>query len=1730
MAGTGAVAETGTGTGTATGTETGPGGDHRALLIGIRDTEYLARNPRLAAAYPPLACVDEDVRRIEAALRASDYKVMSFHPGHSDEEHRDTSKDMILAAMVDFFGSCAPGDTALVYVSGHGVVIDGQDYILPWSARASASGTLIPGTLIETVAPELLGSVPEGVSVVVCLDTCRTETPGSAPKANKPLVGNEYDDVVWLRAGSQGQAAFADPKRGSHFGFALSEALSPGHPPQTLGEITGFVRTRVRSLTQKLHVPPPAVELKAARGREDWARDLPLCQGSEETVRWAEVLEKSALWTYTSGTPEVHIRVQEALGELAAEVARSRIDTQSELATPWHDPLYLERVVHVLGRLVEDARLQPFEYLSPAETATLLAAPLLHEGVVAVALSELASLRPDRLDRMEGNRGKDPANGHDRLVCDAAADVCRAHSRVNVTAATLRKRKEDGAAKAADHWLRHRFIADWDRLWDRSHNDYGSVHHLLDMVVKAVSAGAVGTSTQPATVDQHVRRVLPHMTVAPGSSPRIDDTGSPKWSRTEKPVPGNVWRDLELAYLLWLAALLAADPRRMSSVLVDHLGAHLPLAPARVVAALAGTDWEREERDGVPQYALRLSCPHPALHAALEELTATADASVRDRHRRWRDAGQTAPDLLRGVPRRVTTEHLNPDDRTTYTKPLERFRLAEDEIRPLLMGTQLYGDRMLAVRELYQNALDACRYRKQRTEYGRSREVFHSTDPELRITFRQGYEGNRAYIECEDGGAGMSREKLTSMFARAGKRYEQDPDYVQERRNWRRAGMKPIPFNSRFGIGVFSYFMLAEEVTVDTAAVDRHGNLARSVLPLHATVQSGSGLLQIREIEGGEPKDGGTVVRLYLSAEQDGEQPPSVVETLRRLLWVSEFHVTAEERDRDGNHIRSESWDPGVLKAPEERAEEWYGKPVPAGAGSWLVQGYGQLLLDGIVMEEAQDVHGYVFNLQERHRPVPSVNRNSLLKYDTKAVEKELLDAVTNAARLLDEMSLEWLWELAEREPRLAVRLFGEARPDAVGVIDADMTENILSSVRVPLRRAGLLAMDAVYIHGTSETGPWPRGSISERRLLGAWRSTVLGVLSGGEAAFRPERYPGPIGLDAVLFSQNTFRNDWSSPLMAAARAEVPLVESVRALRRYAIAGIRVPAARSIRELREVGTPTRRMVELHRAYAQASRPRHAHDDGIPAVHAPLVAVSADYDVPPSSLLDDLDTLMRLGIEFPDPGLLRSADLGTKLLASEASRLARISSDGESWHSGEVHPIDLFVRAGVPAQRRGLAERVRALAPLGFSLSDTVVEETLDHRPLTPAEQRFLSRDVDGIGPWLPVGRLSLWQLIDRGALLKRPLGQVAREIDALAPVIGVHAPEVPAVCHAWTPALWTLRSTANDPRPPLVDAMRGDWRLLLGAHEAQPRPTAEELRRELTFLEACGVLTAPVETLVEQFERLSPFLVSLLELAIPDWLDREDEWEFGTGEARFPLLLRLATDRRTTVGSVVDELARADVRLPLRLPDLPEQARSLTPDHAETALVVQESPAGVRTFKDFLTTKDLLGLAEKRRCTLGEAAAALDAYRCLGGPALPGTLDGPLAELEPTLFDLVAFEESLLGPGVLGPLELVLVAGRFGWTLGEVYDRYAPFEALGLRVDIEPKGKERDIVPGWADVIVLTEQLTGRAPAIEGTVTPEHVVLCAEETRRTEDEVIGLLRPYVRLFELDLPVPGGPRP
>jgi hypothetical protein len=70
------------------------------------------------------------------------------------------------------------------------------------------------------------------------------------------------------------------------------------------------------------------------------------------------------------------------------------------------------------------------------------------------------------------------------------------------------------------------------------------------------------------------------------------------------------------------------------------------------------------------------------------------------------------------------------------------------------------------------------------------------------------------------------------------------------------------------------------------------------------------------------------------------------------------------------------------------------------------------------------------------------------------------------------------------------------------------------------------------------------------------------------------------------------------------------------------------------------------------------------------------------------------------------------------------------------------------------------------------------------------------------------------------------------------------------------------------------------------------------------------------------------------------------------------------------------------------------------------------------------------------------------------------------------------------------------------------------------------------VVPCWQDLILLSLQYTGRAPALSGAVTAERIAVTARELGETTQWVYDRLALYAPLFALTLPtdVPAHPAP
>ena len=309
---------------------------------------------------------------------------------------------------------------------------------------------------------------------------------------------------------------------------------------------------------------------------------------------------------------------------------------------------------------------------------------------------------------------------------------------------------------------------------------------------------------------------------------------------------------------------------------------------------LAGAEWQTRIADGVASgqgerwFDLKLDCANDAVDAAL---LAVVDAleSYKTRLSQRQDVHARAMrDLL---PAGFTVNRLNAGPSGWRpTRPPLRFELDRTRIIGLLMGQQLYGERRPALRELYQNALDACRYRRAAEQLAvRERRNRVGKAYEGRIAINFGIDRGRRFVECVDNGIGMADRHIRRLFAYAGQRFADSHEFHIDRARWDVADIKFFP-NSRFGVGVLSYFMLAEELDIASHRWAPPNDLAAP--SVRARIIGSGSLFRLETLI--DPTrltdDYGTSVRLYL--REDAPNNDALLESILDWLFVPETAVT----------------------------------------------------------------------------------------------------------------------------------------------------------------------------------------------------------------------------------------------------------------------------------------------------------------------------------------------------------------------------------------------------------------------------------------------------------------------------------------------------------------------------------------------------------------------------------------------------------------------------------------------------------------------------------------------------------------------------------------------------------------------------------------------------------------------------------------------------------------------
>ncbi|MFD8718466.1 caspase family protein [Streptomyces sp. NPDC059629] len=1638
----------------------------RALLIGV------GKAPATGGVLEPLdEVVEADLRLMSSVLDTAGYEV---------EVLRDGDRGQIQRKLYEVAGDATPDSTLLLYFTGHGVRVGGADYLVPADAEPSPEGEwewpYLDSLLPANISP-LLTKCRAG-TVLWLVDACRTELgDGETAFGNAIDNGPPKSGFAVLTACSEGERSGYSAE-GSFFTRGLADALGPLTSARTVEEVFELARSRTAAAARR-HRLSQTAWIRYGTNGEPVTRETEICEGRPLLETWLRAVRETPLWGRVRPQDAASVpRFQEQLAGFVEQCARTLHLAQGRLPRPdpWTDEAFPVRLVEKrLPLVLPDAR-----RLSAVEVTFLVAAPFLWEAAWADRLSQAVEVAPYRADRQpvaEAHRR------HFEQVCDQHARLVR-----KVEQCRARGRVEDETAVVM--WLVHRWIADRFETDDEPVPASPAEAFIGDLGVAPDRVHEVAELLCTAATAVGLDEVLDGV-VASGRVPG-------KVMLPDGPQP---LRIRPLTALLRLAAVLSVDVRTFPEIVSEHLAVTDPVLPEHVTAVAHGLSWERDDS----ALDLDAPCPHQAVHAALAEITEDADQLVAQIRDRAAELPGVEADLLADVPKRVTARALRPartgGGHEPYEVPLLRFHLAQSEVRDLLMGEQLYGgDPTLALRELYQNAMDACRYRAMRWRYLTGSGA-HPAPWNGHISFTQGEDERGRYVECRDNGVGMSEELLTHTFTRAGSRFERSKAFRREQSRWLRHDrtLRLYP-NSRFGIGVFSYFMLADEMTIVTRQVSPEGIPAEHAL--RVDIPSSGSLFRIRRHTGPDDglAEGGTRVRLYLR-EGAATEGLSCTRVLRELVRVSEFGV--ETLDEEGMGHR---WEPGELQHPTENDTETY---LPATPGTlWWADGEGAVLCDGVVTD--QKPFGYVLNLTGPHAGKLSVSRTELQDFDQEWAEEQWRQGADELSRW-PRFTVKWIADLEEQSLRVAQVLDEAWRGKGVVVASED-------SKPLPLDEVGWFYVDSSPTTHTdlSRVRPW-------RSVVG--KDTRMRHESGypRSLAGHPVPSPGDAGVALKKF------DSWHDVVIYSAEHGMPLDELLYRLRRLRIVDP------SFSPLPVSGRDSLAWVPSAQDAALASALKGTSDHSRPTPGRTartgsriddlrgLVLASAELGLPLGELTESLARLApihALSVPSPPPHHVQH-------ICTEAEIACLFAENGYQKLRQVAGPLDLHARS----HRSGktMSDVLTCLSKfnwLGWKAPSPA--EMAPWLELDPTDSHIVNRCAHGTRN----GRFRLdWAAtILVAAECEISLAEAEQRMAKVAAALGLdheprYADRVSEV--AVTPsakAIEFIQYLTDEIGSGLEDGL--DLRdLYYSALEGEDFVT-EELMDELLAMGVSVPRGHRVSTSWETMDLRSRYVFSGHDAAIRDY-------DAPAARLTSTVLVNAAILLQESLREVWNVAGQHAVHLEVEIPPLPTELADTRPSFALCealgAFNSQERDVDVPEWRT-LTPVALARYARRSARHPAVVYAQLSEFRALGAlvPQLTREELAALPDQVPDEWDLVALspDQRLSAPdSAYTPLDLVSIAARLGEPVSETAHRIRPYLSLLPEQTALPAPPRTDGVPCWQDLTLLARHLDGRLPAIEGTVSQRHIALAAEATREDEEWIRDRLHLYAEMFGLTVPDP-----
>lgn len=308
-----------------------------------------------------------------------------------------------------------------------------------------------------------------------------------------------------------------------------------------------------------------------------------------------------------------------------------------------------------------------------------------------------------------------------------------------------------------------------------------------------------------------------------------------------------------VAVILRLADIIDFDAKRTPSVLFSHLAVKNPVSIIEWKKHRSISAWTiRSDR-----LIYSAQCEHPAIEAAVRKFCDLIDNELSDctliLANLYDNAYEEELKKYRiRIPAKVNRDQIEAKKDALTGEPLYKyhdtiFSLNKKQVIDLLMGTHLYDDPEVALRELIQNSVDACMVRK--TMNDSYAEVYTPM-----ISVRLYTIGEEDYLCVDDNGIGMNQHIIDEYYTKIGVSYYKSSEFYELMRSVK-GEYKPV---SCFGIGILSAFMVCDEMTVETK---RMMGRCKYDEPLNITIEGYESLFVIRK---GERNEAGTSTYLKL--------------------------------------------------------------------------------------------------------------------------------------------------------------------------------------------------------------------------------------------------------------------------------------------------------------------------------------------------------------------------------------------------------------------------------------------------------------------------------------------------------------------------------------------------------------------------------------------------------------------------------------------------------------------------------------------------------------------------------------------------------------------------------------------------------------------------------------------------------------------------------------------------